>query len=168
MTRQFYILIAFFWTAMSLPTQSSAGLFGPSDYDECILESMKGVTSDHAARLVAHSCRQKFPATPQQATGWVGGWTTTVDGTGLCVLAWSGSRFTPYLKKVPDWNKFTTVKRYYDNGTEMQYRIPKVIWPPSPSGVLWTDAREKKFQTLIKKNSYPYDLDSQCGYNLPE
>ena len=39
-----------------------AGWFGgPSDYDECILESMKGVTSDVAARLVRQSCQKKFP-----------------------------------------------------------------------------------------------------------
>lgn len=45
-------------------TTASAGWFGPSNYDECILESMKGVTSDVAARLVARSCREKFPDKP--------------------------------------------------------------------------------------------------------
>lgn len=37
---------------------------GPSNYDECILESMKGVESDLAARLIAHSCGEKFPVKP--------------------------------------------------------------------------------------------------------
>ena len=37
------------------------GLFGPSDYDECILEGMKGVTSDLAAQAIVISCRAKFP-----------------------------------------------------------------------------------------------------------
>ncbi|RZB30376.1 MAG: hypothetical protein SRB1_02656 [Desulfobacteraceae bacterium Eth-SRB1] len=40
---------------------SQGGWFGPNDYDECILESMKGVTSDVAARLIRRSCRDKFP-----------------------------------------------------------------------------------------------------------
>lgn len=44
-----------------MPIGANAGLFGPSDYDECILESMKGVTSDVAARQIAASCRKKFP-----------------------------------------------------------------------------------------------------------
>lgn len=35
-------------------------LFGPKTYDECVLENMKGVNSDTAARLVANSCREKF------------------------------------------------------------------------------------------------------------
>lgn len=41
--------------------QVSAGIFGPSNYDECVLNSMKGVTSDMAARLIAKSCREKYP-----------------------------------------------------------------------------------------------------------
>ena len=35
-------------------------LLGPKDFDECILENMKGVNNDIAARLVANSCREKF------------------------------------------------------------------------------------------------------------
>ena len=35
-------------------------LFGPKNYDECILENMKGVSSDIAARLVDNSCDEKF------------------------------------------------------------------------------------------------------------
>lgn len=39
---------------------------GPNDYDECILESMKGVTSDVAAKLIRRSCREKFPRESQE------------------------------------------------------------------------------------------------------
>jgi L-cysteine desulfidase len=35
-------------------------LFGPKNYDECVLENMKGVSTDTAARLVANSCHEKF------------------------------------------------------------------------------------------------------------
>ncbi len=38
-----------------------AGIFGPSSFDDCVLESMKGVTSDIAARAIYQSCREKFP-----------------------------------------------------------------------------------------------------------
>jgi hypothetical protein len=34
---------------------------GPRDYDECILQAMKGVNSDMAARAIVKSCRDKFP-----------------------------------------------------------------------------------------------------------
>ena len=34
---------------------------GPRDYDDCILQAMKGVNSDMAARSIAKSCQDKFP-----------------------------------------------------------------------------------------------------------
>jgi hypothetical protein len=36
-------------------------VFGPKTYEDCIVESMQGVTSDAAAKLIAVSCRKKFP-----------------------------------------------------------------------------------------------------------
>ena len=41
---------------------SYSGLFGPSNYDECIIESMKGVKSDLAAAAVMKACMNKFPS----------------------------------------------------------------------------------------------------------
>ena len=43
------------------PITTSAGFFGPSNYDECVLENMKGVTSDQAARAIQAACTKKFP-----------------------------------------------------------------------------------------------------------
>lgn len=43
------------------PTISLGGLFGPSNYDECITDSMRGVSSDVAARAIIESCRNLFP-----------------------------------------------------------------------------------------------------------
>ena len=64
---RFLIILTLF-----VPLPSYAGLFGPSTYDECILDSMKGVTSDIAARFVARSCREQFPKsqkkTPETST----------------------------------------------------------------------------------------------------
>lgn len=40
------------------------GFGGPGNYDECITESMQGVTSDVAARAIMQSCRRQFP--PEQ------------------------------------------------------------------------------------------------------
>lgn len=38
-----------------------AGWFGPKNYDECILENMKGVTLKQAVWAIQNSCRAKFP-----------------------------------------------------------------------------------------------------------
>jgi hypothetical protein len=48
-----------------VPCVVSAGLFGPSTYEECIAESMQGVQSDVAAREIIRTCRKRFPS--QQA-----------------------------------------------------------------------------------------------------
>ena len=48
-----------------MPLPGLAGWFEPSNYDECILESMKGVTSDKAAIYIAKSCRKKFSNVPR-------------------------------------------------------------------------------------------------------
>ena len=44
-----------------LPQASQAGLFGPKNYDECITDSMKGVSSDVAANAIIAACRNQFP-----------------------------------------------------------------------------------------------------------
>lgn len=47
--------------ALLSPTVGYGGLFGPSNYDECITDSMKGVSSDVAARAIIEACRNRFP-----------------------------------------------------------------------------------------------------------
>ena len=50
---------------LAIPTLGTAGWFGPSNYDECILESMKGVTSDRAATAITNACIGKFIKIPK-------------------------------------------------------------------------------------------------------
>ncbi len=58
--RKLFVFIIMFITSFPAHAQFG-GLFGPENYDQCILESMKGVTSDLAAQTIAFSCRQEFP-----------------------------------------------------------------------------------------------------------
>ena len=48
------------------PAAGNAGLFAPSNYDECITETMRGVSSDIAARAIIESCRNLFPKAPSE------------------------------------------------------------------------------------------------------
>jgi hypothetical protein len=50
-----------------IPIVSYAGWFGPSNFQDCILEGMKGVTSNHAASMITVACRQKFPHVPTES-----------------------------------------------------------------------------------------------------
>jgi hypothetical protein len=53
--------------SLFFPAVAVAGWFGPNDYNSCILESMKGITSDVAARAIKQSCREKFPEEKQES-----------------------------------------------------------------------------------------------------
>jgi hypothetical protein len=49
------------------PSLSHGDATEPSNYDECILDAMRGVSSDVAAQAIIDSCRNLFPETPQAA-----------------------------------------------------------------------------------------------------
>ncbi len=55
------------WITLGLALASGgavAGWFGPDNYEECVLENMKGVTSNTAAAAIAKACDAKFPKPP--------------------------------------------------------------------------------------------------------
>jgi len=49
------------------PSISHGDTDKPANYDECIVDAMKGVSSDIAARAIIDSCRNLFPASPGEA-----------------------------------------------------------------------------------------------------
>jgi hypothetical protein len=69
--------------------EASAGIFGPSNFDECVLDAMKGVTSDVAARAIYASCRNKFPENMASEK--------TIrelkDVVTICNVYWDGGKF---------------------------------------------------------------------------
>lgn len=46
---------------LAIPSACHAGLLGPDTYDDCILQGMKGVGTETAARETREACRRKFP-----------------------------------------------------------------------------------------------------------
>lgn len=62
MLRQLPVL---FFSLVLLAPSTSHG--APSNYDECITDTMKGVSSDVAARAIIESCRNLFPASKSEA-----------------------------------------------------------------------------------------------------
>lgn len=64
---------------------AQAGLFGPSNYDECVLDGVKDAKTDMAARLVAQACRNKFPVKtePIEQRRWIEVGFYRIGSTGL-------------------------------------------------------------------------------------
>lgn len=65
-SRRMLLLISLPVWLLSAPARADVSEF--TSYDECILESLKGVSSDVAANAIIASCRNKFPqAAPASA-----------------------------------------------------------------------------------------------------
>lgn len=87
------VALSLFCLGMMVPSETSAqGFFGPKDYDDCILQNMRGVTSDTAAGLVHRSCLAKFPKEEPKIQN-------NLDSKGVlgkaavCEVFWDGRKF---------------------------------------------------------------------------
>ena len=89
MMRSATIIILFVLQTSFVFKKASAGIFGPSNFVECILDSMKGVTSDIAAKAIYTSCRNKFTenTAPERTIRELKDTATT------CNVYWDGSKF---------------------------------------------------------------------------
>lgn len=56
-----------------------AGIFGPSDYDECVLDGVKAAQTQTAVASVHKACRNKFPKQPSPFVK-----------DGVCEVYWDG------------------------------------------------------------------------------
>ena len=76
------ITILLFLSSVSL---SHAGLFGPSNYEECVLENVKTAQTDRAVSAVMLMCQEKFPETLKVEP-------PRKDGE-KCYVYWDGNKF---------------------------------------------------------------------------
>ena len=91
--------------ALMLPSESSAqGFFGPKDYDDCILQNMRGVTSDTAAGLVHRACLSKFPKEEPKVQNNRDAKSDLGKAT-VCEVFWDGRKFSKGAPK----KDFTTL-----------------------------------------------------------
>lgn len=65
MLRQLPVLLLPF--VVFCPSISHGDTDKPANYDECIVDAMKGVSSDVAATAIIDSCRNLYPASPREA-----------------------------------------------------------------------------------------------------
>lgn len=88
---------------LTLSTVSYSAIFGSSNYNECIVDAMKGVTSDVAARAIKQSCKDKHSNSPssRDITKYVrpkiedvkGGFNEGIDGFNFYVQLYNGSNY---------------------------------------------------------------------------
>lgn len=113
------------------PLVGNAGFFGPSDYNECILESMKGVTSDLAAAAIRRSCRDKFPTSPRESKS-----VDLPESVLKKIVGNAGPTEDGYYKgrilnENVDWHITSLIIRITDEKTQnyRDYKVPVSILP---------------------------------------
>jgi hypothetical protein len=76
-------------------SNSYAGLFGPSNYAECVLEGLKDATNSTSAQLLDKACTKKY-----QKEG-------VKSAVNQCSLTWNGTTFT--AGRPDDIEKYTQI-----------------------------------------------------------
>lgn len=100
-------------------------ILGPKNYDECILENMRGVTSDIGARLVERSCREKFKEKPDDNSQSIS-LNKNPKLSEKCDVYWNGRGF---LKgNVSSTSGFTTMTFGYYGVEIINLGIPTVMY----------------------------------------
>lgn len=136
------------------PLPSYGQFFGPDDYDECITDSMKGVTSDVAARAIIQSCSNRFPR--ERAEPDPSGYFVDENGMGVCSVTWDGSRFVANVgnKRTPG---FVGWKISRPGKTAIAIEVPKIM-----SDQL--NGSEEKVRNLV--NQQILNIQMSCDYKV--
>lgn len=86
-----FIQTSTFALVLLVPQFAYPQMFGRGSYEDCITDSMKGVTSDVAATAIIGACRAKFPeASPPPGPS---GYFVDDRGIGICSVLWNGDEF---------------------------------------------------------------------------
>lgn len=76
---------------------SYAGLLGPSNYEDCVLENLKNAKTDLAVQTVYAMCSEKFQSKPSKKG--------QNEIPQQCLLFWNGLKTTVLSKEPNDWKK---------------------------------------------------------------
>jgi uncharacterized membrane protein len=155
-----------FLTAVTITlvaTSSHAwSLFGPKNFEECVLENMKGVTSDEAANQITWACSRKFSKnkpTVEDATPKTSSKSSMVDVKKIKQCYGT----EPFWKLSIDGNQLI-----FDD-----YKVPMIIKNSKPKSAMGMSDEyivlyqgkvvgQEKFLNVILQG------DSQCNDNMSE
>jgi len=78
-----------------LSVNSYGGIFGPSNYEECVLDGLKNTKTESSVYLLRQTCQQKFQKDSEKKV------------INICSLTWNGKTFYPGRPEMID--KYTTI-----------------------------------------------------------
>ncbi len=109
MRLKFLIMLLF----VMLNSSTYAGIFGPSNYEDCVLQGLKEAKTETAVYVLKEMCASKFTKSEQPIE--------KQDLTAKCVLYWDGIKITKLTSTPKDWrNRFSA---YSINKYDMEFAI---------------------------------------------
>ena len=146
-----------------------ADFFGPDTYDECITDSMKGVTSDLAAKAIIASCRKQFSAEK------LAGGSRALSGPEKALLTGTGGQSYGYFKvNIYNGNPNVTITELTiglrPKGVEgAQFRLYReTVSYPGPLGPLKRREILIDYESVDGAKGYDWYIESAKGYQSPE
>lgn len=136
-------------------TNTFAGLFGPSNFEECLLENLKNVSNSDAVNAITAACSLKFQnKNAEQKKG---------TGVKICKLYWDGWKLV--IGEKPN-NDYVTVKHSFQGARALDISFPK-----SMAKYLEIDS-EKDLPEITNKTKYGRffndnmtKIESYCAFN---
>lgn len=116
------VLLVFYVIATLLGTNSPAvaGLFGPSNYEECVIEGLKEAKTEFGAKMITSICSDKFPVRDPAKAGGDASLLTDTE----CHVVYRGGKTE--LGRASKKTHLTLVYSYYDY-MQIHIAVPREI-----------------------------------------
>jgi hypothetical protein len=136
---------------------SNAGIFGPSNYEECLLENLKNVSNSDAVNAITAACALKFQnkSTNNESR--------KTSGINICKLYWDGWKLVNGEK--PN-NSYVTYQHSYQGAANLNISLPKDMakFLEVDSDVNLPEINNKtKYGKFFNENWY--SIKSLCAFN---
>jgi len=106
------ILITLLFVLLNSP--SHAGIFGPSNYEDCVIQGLKETKTEAAVNVLLEMCSSKFTKTEQPTP-------KKENIPAKCLLYWDGIKITTLTATPKDWrNRYSA---YGINKYNMEFAI---------------------------------------------
>ena len=136
-------------------SNSIAGIFGPSSYEDCLLDNLKEAKTSEAVQAMRQACALKFPAKPEQHQ--------KPTGLKICKLYWDGWKLAVGGKPNSEYNVYA---HSFQGADALEISIPK---PMATYLEVDNDAKMPELSLKSKYGKFFADnyssIKSLCAFN---
>ena len=146
--------IIFFIASLAIAFESKSGLFGPSTFEECLLDNVKNAKTNDAVAAVTSACSMKFQNKDQKNKP------TSIQ---ICKIYWDGWKFVQGDRPNAE---YMTLEHSFLGAKALQLSLPRAM------GKYLEVEKETKSDELDYKSKYGKffsdnysQIRSLCAFN---